>query len=680
MQVFVSGKGGPEIPVHALNTGTLNISTVAPITTIPIVTAPTGDSTYLRKDGGNSPATGSIAFNAGLTRTTETSTGAGIHSGTETFTGNIIVSTLNGQSIVGGSLYPCTAAGHLAAIAALASTGGRVDATACTGAINFTATVNYGTVNRPIALLLGGVAITFTNTSGNGFQLNGRGCSLVGLGFLNTNILAGSGFTGDLIRVEPLSGSNSVDGVTVRGMRLDGNLAPGVKLLNMLSVREPSVVESLQLRTFTATALNVGKSAIGGAAISQNVSFSNVNLEPTVPATITADAATIACDGCNFNNNFTIVNGNNPIAAGFHAVTLTASASGDGRANTFMGGSLAGYDTELFATGVGAGTQGLRVIGTRFENFNTAITLTGPNGTFPTSHSFIGGNYYLVGIGTGAKYVNLDFAQSNTVIEDGAIGTGAVTLTANSLNNQVMVRVNNLADVSDSGTGNSVTETLNSGGVAQTNIIGQLRVFRDNTQADQWDFLDNNSLTGSATSGLIVGNKGITSTGVNAFPGSTVALTADWTCGTGGTVASCVAATIIGSGGGVPLTFTLPLIAQSYTLECDGVVGQATAATANQWNLLTATNGATNITANYTMNTAATAMAGGAVTDQASTTTTFQITPSWTLGGTATKMPFHIWAKIEGASASGTVVSLQLVAPTVADLVTIYRGAACRVF
>lgn len=169
-------------------------------------------------------------------------------------------------------------------------------------------------------------------------------------------------------------------------------------------------------------------------------------------------------------------------------------------------------------------------------------------------------------------------------------------------------------------------------------------------------------------------------TGINNFPGNTAALTADWTCGTGGTVASCVAATIIGSGGGVPLTFTLPLVAQSYTLECDGVVGQATAATANQWNLLTATNGATNVTANYDMYTAATAKAGGAVTDQASTTTTFQIAPSWTLGGTATKMPFHIWAKIEGASASGTVVSLQLVAPTVADLVTIYRGAACRVF
>ena len=32
------------------------------------------------------------------------------------------------------------------------------------------------------------------------------------------------------------------------------------------------------------------------------------------------------------------------------------------------------------------------------------------------------------------------------------------------------------------------------------------------------------------------------------------------------------------------------------------------------------------------------------------------------------------------ASASGTVLNIQLVAPTVADLVTIYRGASCRLY
>lgn len=216
-------------------------------------------------------------------------------------------------------------------------------------------------------------------------------------------------------------------------------------------------------------------------------------------------------------------------------------------------------------------------------------------------------------------------------------------------------------DTNAAGTANTVFRLDPNGvGQARVNIIDVSAIAPASYQVNQWP----------TVSGTIM------------VPGGpqTVSLTADWTCGTGGTVADCSTAKIIGSGGGVPLTFTLPLAAQSYTLMCDGVVGQATAATANSWNLLTATNGATNVTASYNMNTAVTAMTGGATTDQGATTSTFLIGPTWTLGGTATKMHFHIWAKIEGASASGTVLSLQLVAPTVADLVTIYCGASCRIF
>lgn len=181
---------------------------------------------------------------------------------------------------------------------------------------------------------------------------------------------------------------------------------------------------------------------------------------------------------------------------------------------------------------------------------------------------------------------------------------------------------------------------------------------------------------GGAAGLIAVGTGAAASTAGFIKTAQTVSLSADWTCGTGGIVSSCVAATIIGSTA-TPLTFTLPLVAANWSFECDLVVGQATAATANQWNVLTATNGVTSTTASYQMATAATAFAAGAVTDQASTTTTFQITPSWTLGGTATKMPVHIAGTLTGVSASGTVFSLQLVAPTVADLVTIYEGSKC---
>lgn len=60
MQVYVKGKGGPEIPVHAKNGVALDITQVTPINTSPVATAPSGDSTYARLDGGNQPFTANI--------------------------------------------------------------------------------------------------------------------------------------------------------------------------------------------------------------------------------------------------------------------------------------------------------------------------------------------------------------------------------------------------------------------------------------------------------------------------------------------------------------------------------------------------------------------------------------------------------------------------------------------
>jgi len=157
--------------------------------------------------------------------------------------------------------------------------------------------------------------------------------------------------------------------------------------------------------------------------------------------------------------------------------------------------------------------------------------------------------------------------------------------------------------------------------------------------------------------------------------GMTIITTSDWTCGTGGTVSSCTSAQVIGT---PAFTFTLPSIAGNWALDCDLIVGQATGATANSWNIITSSNAPTNLSAGYMMNTAATAMTGGALTGGSGTSTQV-ISPTWTLGATGTKMPVHIWAALDGGSASGTVVSLQLVAPTVGDLVTIYRDSKCSI-
>ena len=67
MQAYYNGKAGPEIPVHAKSGVTLDITQVSPITTNPVVTSPTGDSTYARLDGGNQPFTGNVTPNGDTT-------------------------------------------------------------------------------------------------------------------------------------------------------------------------------------------------------------------------------------------------------------------------------------------------------------------------------------------------------------------------------------------------------------------------------------------------------------------------------------------------------------------------------------------------------------------------------------------------------------------------------------
>jgi len=66
MQAFYAGKGGPEVPVHAKNGATLDISNVSAISTNPVVTSPTGDTTYARLDAGNQPFTGSLQVNGNV--------------------------------------------------------------------------------------------------------------------------------------------------------------------------------------------------------------------------------------------------------------------------------------------------------------------------------------------------------------------------------------------------------------------------------------------------------------------------------------------------------------------------------------------------------------------------------------------------------------------------------------
>lgn len=379
----------------------------------------------------------------------------------------------------------------------------------------------------------------------------------------------------------------------------------------------------------------------------------------------------------------------------------------------------------------GGGGSSLQVAGSGFAvgdtiNFNATTPVAGTNGlniTFQTSNSGTTDSVSaeVVGDGTSTHYLSgtgvystpsglpagVTFASPTLTISSAGNGNGAVALSGNTSGTatftapavagtiaNAVVSSNALAAPPGSGSAPAYafSDQLTTGiaecatqqpcvvinGNPRYRFVASQAV-ADPAMAVGWSGTSNaNGTMDTAFSRAAAGLAAMGTGAANSVAGfvksaMTAAITtADVTCGTGGTISSCVAATTI-----TGLTFTLPLFATNWAMDCDLVVGQATAATANQWLIQTATNGVTNTTASYTMATAATAMAVGAVTDQASTTTAFQIAPSWTLGGTATKMPVHIHAMFEGVSVSGTVINLQVIAPTVGDLLTIYRGASC---
>jgi hypothetical protein len=80
LQPYFNGIPGVETPVHAKNGVTLDFTNVTPITTTPTTTAPSGDTTYCRLDGGNCGFTGPITTTSSIQLsggTSDTTAGAG---------------------------------------------------------------------------------------------------------------------------------------------------------------------------------------------------------------------------------------------------------------------------------------------------------------------------------------------------------------------------------------------------------------------------------------------------------------------------------------------------------------------------------------------------------------------------------------------------------------------------
>lgn len=161
MQIFVGGKGGSEIPIHAKSGSPIDISTVVPITTNPVIAAPTGDATYLRLDNGNGPATNEATLSG-----SNAFTGPEAHSGTETFTGPLNAGTFNAVQIAGVGANTTLQATINAAMAAAPGSAGCPEVWVPPGyAETITSQITVGSSTKCVTLTVSRAALLTFNTN-----------------------------------------------------------------------------------------------------------------------------------------------------------------------------------------------------------------------------------------------------------------------------------------------------------------------------------------------------------------------------------------------------------------------------------------------------------------------------------------------------------------------------------
>ena len=217
MQAYTAGKGGPEVPVHAKSGITLDISNVVPLSSTPVVTAPTGDSTYARLDTGNQPFAGTVtatAFSGPLTgNVTGNLTGA--HNGTvgATTPNTGSFTSLTAQSQLSGAVQNCeTFAGANAGakIAACLTAVGSQGVADARGLFTSPQATSAITVPANVTLLLPPVPIGFNVGSNCMITLGGNGAKVFGSVSASSG-LATSAWTGTVLQaVSPAAGTKGI--------------------------------------------------------------------------------------------------------------------------------------------------------------------------------------------------------------------------------------------------------------------------------------------------------------------------------------------------------------------------------------------------------------------------------------------------------------------------------------
>lgn len=289
VQAYYDGKPGPEVPYNVTG-ASFNLNSATPNTTSPVVSAPTGDSTYARLDGGNTP-----------------------------FTGAISVKKLNNIRYADQFTGANAGAKIAACLADLPSTGGTCDARAFEGTQNVTSDPISG-VTKPFVLLLG--AATYQSTVPIRLG-NANNQHIWGLGSRLTIIRAFGAFpsSSSLCLLGAAGGTFSSDW---RDIRCDGNSLADYAL-DIDGAQEQSGA-----RDFFAAYAKVAQIILrdgfagDGVASTQNVKLTNFEIYGT-SATTDGIILTNALAGRIELDTFTL---NNSVASSGAAIRAQVSTGG----------------------------------------------------------------------------------------------------------------------------------------------------------------------------------------------------------------------------------------------------------------------------------------------------------------------------------------------------------------